>query len=181
MSLVHLFRQLPLPGTGCHGRREPPDADRIGQDEPGQPFVADAPQRTSQVLIILSGNPVRIVLQKFGFESAEHLPNHGKLLRQPVTLPWSALREHGHHHLFAGQEDAGPVALGTWDRPVAPAPFAGGDPSTGFPDPPAPSAFGTAHHFVSLARGTGKPLRPLPQNVSLAQPLATPRIICYPG
>ena len=87
MGLIHLLRQLPLPGIGCHRRSQPPDANSIGEGEPGQPFVANSLQRASQLLIILSGDSVGIVFQKFGVESAEHLTNHGELLHQRMTLP----------------------------------------------------------------------------------------------
>ncbi len=98
MGLVHLLRQLPLPGTGGHGRCESPDADCIGQGTPGQPFVADALQGTAQLLIILFGDPLRIVLPKFRFETAEQLPNHCKLLRQRTPLPRWAKRREGHRY-----------------------------------------------------------------------------------
>ncbi len=67
--------------------------------------------------------------------------------------------------LFAGQEETGPIALGTRNRPFAPASFAGGDPPTGFPDAPAPSTFRATHHFISLASGAGAPFRLLPHDV----------------
>lgn len=57
--------------------------------------------------------------------------------------------------LDAGPEDAGPVALGTGDCPVALAGFARGDPSTGFPDPSTAAAFRTRYHFVAFAGGAG--------------------------
>jgi len=87
MGLIHVLRQLPLPGNGCHRRSQSPDADSIGEGEPDQPFVANSLQRASQRLIILFGDPVGIIFQKFGFESAEHLTNHGELLHQRMTLP----------------------------------------------------------------------------------------------
>ncbi len=94
MGLVYLLRQFPLPGTGGHGRSESPDADCIGQGEPGQPFVADALQGTAQLLIILFADPLGVVLPKFSFETGEQFPNHSKLLRQCRPLPcWAKSRE----------------------------------------------------------------------------------------
>ena len=86
MSLVHLLRQFPLPGAGCQGRGEPPDADGVAQGEPSQPLVADALQRGAQYLIVLLRNPVRIVLPELGCESGEHLSNQRKLPYQRIAL-----------------------------------------------------------------------------------------------
>ena len=83
--------------------------------------------------------------------------------------------------LFACQEEAGLIAVGTRDHPVAPASFAGGDPTTGFPDPSTPSAFGTRYRFIPLTAGADLPRCLLRHDISPAQFLATPRIICYPG
>jgi len=85
MGLIHLLCQLALPCAGGQRGGESLDTDGIAQREPGQPFIADAPQGISKPLIIFPGDPIGIVLPKFGLKAAEHVPNQGKLQAQDIA------------------------------------------------------------------------------------------------